>query len=177
VRSPTPSTQHGSDLRITFTGTCVGPASLPACRRKLLVDPGPGERQRRQGPIGSSVFRHYGETLSWDSRALRVVRSPARSTQHESDLGYHPVIPSVRLWGSDFESAMQGSNSLVGADTAQTSIFAAQRRRPHCPRGRVPLRAISGLCLAISNTPKAASSECDQSRVERSLTRSCRARS
>ena len=41
------------------------PPPLPACRRHLLVSPGPGECQRLQGPIGSSVLRYDREALHY----------------------------------------------------------------------------------------------------------------
>ena len=75
---------------------CGEPASLPACRRKLLVDPGPGERQRRQGPIGSSVVRHHRETLHHGTVAPRgPCARPRRRRSTKVTLRKRAVWPGV----------------------------------------------------------------------------------
>ena len=121
------------------------PASLPACRRKLVVDPGPGQRQRRQRPIGSSSrSASPRNTTSWHSRVSRGVRSPAPSTQHESDLRVSSTF-SATAEAPDFDSVIPRFEFLAPQPASPSPL--RHRGRSHknraVPRGFAVARRIS----------------------------------
>jgi hypothetical protein len=104
------------------------PASFPACRGNLLVNPRPSERQRRQGPLGPCLVQHDRKVLRDGTFAPRGWSArPDRRRSTEVTFGYRPAIP--RLERSIYEHDIVGDRRRIGRQSVGLGNLPMARSR------------------------------------------------